>query len=334
MHMTKKFIVILLALGMICTVMVGCNQTPDTPVKPNGPGSTPGTSASDTTDSTNPEAPLTQYGNYSTEQPPIKLEENYAQLIQHSADTFYKGSSYSEEKLANIHKIADYIANYEKYVEEYDVQEELDKLYEQTGFTLDLGFGAAMIKHYLGMTGETYDYSDRMEEMLEHPKVGASQSSCISAAMKAAENLVADGQSGVTINQTKAMLFKGLKAEDGTVYYALGSYHTVADMTNVQRTGDTFSATVTFRILDYYDWAEDGIVPEFTDYLDKLDDEYRILLAEMVDLPTLEGFCQADLAQLHHAGLAQDFMAQGSIVYNVTWTAGQTFDQATVTPAQ
>ena len=334
MHMTKKFIVILLALGMICTVMVGCNQTPDQPVKPNGPGSTPGTSASDTTDSTNPEAPLTQYGNYSTEQPPIKLEENFAQLIQHSAETFYTGSSYSEEKLANVHKIADYIANYEKYVEEYDVQEELDKLYEQTGFTLDLGFGAAMIKHYLGMTGETYDYSDRMEEMLEHPKVGASQSSCISAAMKAAENLVADGQSGVTINQTKAMLFKGLKAEDGTVYYALGSYHTVADMTNVQRTGDTFSATVTFRILDYYDWAEDGIVPEFTDYLDKLDDEYRILLAEMVDLPTLEGFCQADLAQLHHAGLAQDFMAQGSIVYNVTWTAGQTFDQATVTPAQ
>ena len=108
----------------------------------------------------------------------------------------------------------------------------------------------------------------------------------------------------------------------------------MADLSNVQRTGDTLSATVTFRIVDYYDWAENGKTPEFTSYLDKLSDNYRVLLSEMIDMPTLEGFCQADLAQLHYAGFAQNFLAHGTVVYNVTWTAGQTFDQATVTPVQ
>jgi hypothetical protein len=152
--------------------------------------------------------------------------------------------------------------------------------------------------------------------------------------MKAAENLVKDGQSGVSVNQTQPMNFTSLKSTDGTIYFALGTYHTMADLSNVQRTGDTFSATVTFRIVDYYDWAENETTPEFTGYLEKLDDSYRTLLGEMVDMPTLEGFCQADLAQLHYAGLAQNFLAHGTIVYNVTWTAGQNFDQATVTPAQ
>ena len=40
------------------------------------------------------------------------------------------------------------------------------------------------------------------------------------------------------------------------------------------------------------------------------------------------------MAQLHYAGYAQNYMAHGTVTYNVTWTVGQTFDQATVTPAQ
>ena len=334
MHMTKKLLSLLLVIGMMCAAMIGCNSTPDTPNTPNTPGNHQGNTTESTTQTPPPASTVTQYGNYSSEAAPIKIEDNFAKLIQHSAETFNSGSTYSEDKIAQIYKIADYIAHYEKYVEEYGVQDQLDELYQQTGFTLDLGFGAAMIEHYIGMTGETYDYSDRMPELITHPKVGAAQSSCISAAMKAAENIVADGQSGVSINQTKPIKFSSLKNEDGTIYYALGSYHAIADLSDVQRTGDTFTATVTFRIIDYYDWAEDGNTPEFTEYLDKLDDTYRTLLNEMLDISTLETFCQADLAQLHNTGLAQDFMAQGTIVYNITWTAGQTFEQATVTPAQ
>ena len=325
MNMMKKALTILLALCMMCAIFAGCTN-PDTP---NTPGDNSG--EQDTQDST---GNVTEYGIYSTTQPVKTLEEVFAKELQFTEDTYATGSSYSDAKINNIYKIADYIANYEKYVEEYGVEEQLNTLYEQTGFTLDLGFGASMINHYIGMSGETYEYSDQMKEMLTHPKVNAAQSTCISAAMKAAEVLVKDGQSGVSVNQTQPMNFASLKSQDGTIYYALGTYHAMADLSNVQRTGNTFSATVTFRILDYYDWAEEITEPEFTEYLNKLDDTYRTLLAEMVDMPTLEGFCQADLAQLHYAGLAQNFLAHGTIVYNVTWTAGQNFDQATVTPAQ
>ncbi len=330
MHMMKKAIAIMLILGMMCAVAVGCNKTPDQgDVTPGGNQGT-----SDTTQDPSSGANLTQYGNFSTDKPVRTLEEIFAEQVKAANDSFATGSTYSDEKINNVYKIADYIANYEKYVEEYAVQDQLDKLYEETGFTLDLGFGAAMIKHYIDMSGDTYDYTDRMVEMLEHPKVSAAQSTCISAAMKAAENLVKDGQSGVSVNQNQPMSFSSLKSQDGTIYFALGSYHTMADLSNVQRNGDTMSATVTFRIVDFYDWAADGTQPEFTEYLNKLDDTYRAMINEMVDMPTLESFCQADLAQLHNAGFAQNFLAHGTIVYNVNWTVGQSFDQATVTPAQ
>ena len=328
MNMTKKILAIVLVLGMVCAIMIGCDNK-----NPGPQGGTPNTTES-TTQAPSGENNVTKYGNYSTDSAVKTLEEIFADKIKFTEDTYATGSSYSDDKISHIYKITDYIANYEKYVEEYAVQDQLEDLYEQTGFTLDLGFGADMIKHYIDMTGDTYDYTARMEELLAHPKVSAAQSTCINAAMKAAENLVKDGQSGVSVNQTQPMNFTSLKSTDGTIYFALGTYHTMADLSNVQRTGDTFSATVTFRIVDYYDWAEDGVTPEFTGYLEKLDDSYRTLLSEMIDMPTLEGFCQADLAQLHYAGLAQNFLAHGTIVYNVTWTAGQNFDQATVTPAQ
>ena len=328
MNTTKKMLAILLVLGMMSMTLIACNNGGNT----TDPGTSQGNSEANT------QAPsgdvATQYGNYYTDKPARTLEEIFADKIQHTSNTFATGSSYSDDKIAKVYKIANCIANYESYVEEYGVQDQLNDLYEQTGFTLDLGFGAEMVKHYIDMTGDTYDYTARMEELLAHPKVSAAQVTCINAAMKAAENLVKDGQSGISVNQNQPMSFTSLKSTDGTVYFALGSYHTMADLSNVQRTGDTLSATVTFRIVDYYDWGEDIKTPEFTSYLEKLDESYRTLLGEMVDMPTLESFCQADLAQLHYAGFAQNFLAHGTIVYNVTWTAGQSFSDATVTPAQ
>ena len=332
MNMTKRILAMILVLGMMCAVMISCDNPTN---NPNGPGANQGNSTTESSaEDPSSGSTVTQYGNFSTVQPVRTLEEIFAEQIKFTKDTYATGSTYSDEKISHVYKIADCIANYEKYVEEYAVQDQLEDLYEQTGFTLDLGFGAEMIKHYIDMSGETYDYTSRMEEILTHPKVSAAQTTCISAAMKAAENLVKDGQSGITINQMQPMNFSSLKSQDGTIYFALGTYHTMADLSNVQRTGDTLSATVTFRIVDYYDWAEDGHTPEFTNYLEKLDDSYQTLLSEMVDMPTLEGFCQADLAQLHYAGFAQNYLAHGSIVYNVTWTVGQNFDQATVTPVQ
>lgn len=321
MKMTNKWIALMLAIGMICAVCIGCGNQNDTP------GGDQGQSTTDAAENT---PPATKYGNFTTEGAARTLEEIFAEEIKNADNTFATGSSYSDDKINNVYKIADYVANYQKYVDEYGAQDKLDELYAETGFTLDLGFGAQMIKNYIDMTEKTVDYSDRMPELLSHPKVVAAQSTTINAAMKAAENLVQDGQSGVSIYQNTPMSFSSLRSSDGTIYFALGSYHTMADLTNVKRTGDTYTATVTFRIVDYYDWNQEGTEPEFTTYLEKLDDSYRELIGQMVDMPTLEGFCQKDMAQLHLAGFAQNYLAQGAITYQITWTAGQTFDQATL----
>ena len=326
MNITNKWIAVLLALGMLCAACVGCNQQTD----PQNPENT---SSNETEQQTQEEAPVTKYGNFTTEGSALTLEEIFKDEIKHTTDTFATGSSYSDEKISNVYKIADYVANYEQYIDEYDAREEFDKLYAQTGFTMDFGFGSEMIAHFIGMSGETFDYTSRMPELLDFPKVAAAQTTSVNAAMKAAENLVKDGQSGVSVNQLTPISFSSLKSTDGPIYFALGSYHTMADLSNVQRTGDTLSATLTFRIVDYYDWAEDATEPEFTSYLEKLDDDYRLLVGEIIDMPTLETFCQADMAQLHYAGFAQNFLAHGTVVYQITWTAGQTFDQATVVPA-
>lgn len=333
MKHTIRILALLLAIGMMCVLCIGCDNNPGNTDKPGGnkPGNT---TTQGTTQAPEDTAPVTQYGNYTTEGAAQTLQELYAEQTQQSVVSFASGSSYSEEKLANVYKIADHIANYEAYVEEYGVQEQLDELYKETGFTLDFGFGSELFKHYLDTTGETFDYSGRMTEILSNPQVGAAQTTTINAAMKAAENLVKDGQSGISIHQIKASGFSVKRSADAELYFALGSYQTMADLSNVQRTGDTISATVTFRIVDFYSWDENYTEPEFTSYLEKLDEGYRTLLAEMIDLPTLEGFCQADIAQLHRAGFAQNYLVQGTVVYNVTWTAGQTFAQATVTPAQ
>ena len=167
MKMNHKWIALLLVIGIICAVCVGCDNPQSGTDNPGGtPGNTPGKDTSATTQGETPDAPVTKYGNYTTEGTARTLEDLFKDEVKHTEDTFATGTSYSDEKIANVYKIADYIANYEKYVEEYNAQEEFDKLYAETGFTMDFGFGAEMIKHYIGMSGETYDYTARMKEML------------------------------------------------------------------------------------------------------------------------------------------------------------------------
>lgn len=328
MKFAIKCIAATLLIAMISSLMIGCNQTEDpTP----GPVDTDTPTGEQTTAQPQPDTNPNEYGKFIRGEDAIAPEQLFAQDIEDSAATFGQGSDYSDEKLTNVYQITDYIANYKQYVEEYDLQDQLDKMYQETGFTLDMGFAAYMMKHYIDASGESYDFTDTMDELLLSTKIKGAQSTTINAAMIAAENLVKDGESGVTICQQTLMQFSSLKPSDGPAYYAFGNFNTTAHMTDVQRNGDTLSATVTFRILDFYDWSPHDKEPLFTDLLEDLNDTYRTLLNEMVDMPTLEGFCQADMAQLHNAGYAQSFISSGTVTYTVTWTAGQSFDQATVT---
>lgn len=328
MKMHSKWIIAALLIALISSLMIGCNQSAgSTTPTPGGNSNQENT----TTNDSQPEAPVTEYGNFTREGEMLSLEQLFAEDIAASAETYGKGSTYTDEKLTGVYQITDCMANYEQYVAEYGVEDQLEDLYNQTGFTLDMGFAAFMMKHYIDASGEAYDFSDSMNDLLLSTKIKGAQTTTISAAMTAAENLVKSGESGVSINQLDDMRFTSLKPSDGPAYYALGNFSAMADLSNVQRTGDTLSATITFRIVDFYDWSPHDKEPLFTDVLKNLDETYRVLIGEMVDMSTLEGFCQADIAQLHMAGYAQCYVSGGTVVYNVTWTAGQSFDQATVT---
>lgn len=332
-----KWISLALILCMAVAIFAGCDQsTPETPGRPVAPNNnTNSTTAESTTEEKTTEEPaITEYNNFSTISSVLTLEQLFEQAVAESNQSYNTGSDYPETSLTNIFTITDYIANYEQYVKEYELEEALDEIYAETGFTLDMGFAAQMMKHYIDGEGVTYDFTSAIPELLTSNKIKGAQTITINAAMAAAENLVKNGESGVTINQTKALQFSSLKPADGSAYYALGNFNAVADLTNVQRDGDNLSATVTFRIVDFYNWSQDDTTPLFADVLKDLKDSYRNMVGEIVDLETMESFCQKDLAQLHRAGWAKNYLASGSITYTVTWTAGQTFDQATVVPAQ
>ena len=332
-----KWFAVALALCMVCAIFAACDQTtPETPNRPSTPNNnnTNSTTSESTTEMTTEEPVITEHGNFSTISSVLTLEQLFEQAVADSNKNHNTGSDYTETSLTNIFTIADYIANYEQYVKEYELEEALDEIYAETGFTLDMGFAAEMMKHYIDGEGANYDFTATVPELLTSTKIKGAQSVTISAAMTAAENLVKSGQSGVTINQTKALQFSSLKPADGSAYYALGNFNAVADLSNVQRDGDTLSATVTFRIVDFYNWSPDDTTPLFADVLKELTDNYRSMVGKIVDMGTMETFCQKDLAQLHSAGWAKNYLASGTVTYNVTWTAGQSFDQATVVPVQ
>ena len=207
MKMTNKWIIAVLLIALVGTLLIGCDNTKN----PNpGPGSTNNPTGEQTTDQPD-DKPLDEYGNYSRVEDVKTLEQLFAAALEESSASFGQGSSYSDEKIANVYQITDYIANYKQYVEEYGVQDQLDKIYNETGFTLDMGFAAHMMQHYLDATGETYDFTDSMADLLLSTKIKGAQSTTISAAMVAAENLVKDGESGVSINQKAYIKFTSLK---------------------------------------------------------------------------------------------------------------------------
>ncbi len=125
----------------------------------------------------------------------------------------------------------------------------------------------------------------------------------INRALRAAEQLAIEGMS-LNMNQCMEQVNHGLT---GDWKYSVGSYFSRVNMSNLTVNDvngvKTYSATVKYTVIDFYNWDE-------------------------ADGNKVFGVISPwQLAQLHRAGKAKEFLSVGEITYQITWTEGQTVDQ-------
>ena len=164
---------------------------------------------------------------------------------------------------------------------------------------------SSFMAHYLKNTGEdkTIDMGTGTNGFF---KSGAGtiahRDARVNQALRAAETLAREGQS-VSIYQQMEIVNHFGGTEDW--YLAVGSYFTCIEMHNVTVTVNadgtrTYSAQLTYKVADYYNWNENSwsTIP-------------------IVDVS------QRDLHQLHRTKQAKEFESTGSKTYSLTWTEGQ-----------
>lgn len=170
-----------------------------------------------------------------------------------------------------------------------------------------LGYDNAknFMSHYLSNKGTQYtiDMNSFLNDAESNYFALNVRNKDINRALRAAEQLAIEGMS-LNMNQCMEQVNHGLT---GDWKYSVGSYFSRVNMSNLTVNEvdgvKTYSATVKYTVTDFYNWDEgDG--------------------NKVFDL-----ISPYQLAQLHRAGMAREFLSVGTISYEITWTEGQTVDQ-------
>lgn len=164
---------------------------------------------------------------------------------------------------------------------------------------------SAFMKHYLNNTGE--DYIIDMESFLEDENALYTRNAELNRALRACEKLAVVGEE-INVYQKEELVHHNLQ---GDWHYAIGSYFTAIEITNLTSTGKVYTATFTYKITDFYNWDEAKSDAIFSGILGTL----------------TKNVSPKDLAQLHRNGEAKDFLSRGEISYTVSWAEGQTVSQ-------
>ena len=164
---------------------------------------------------------------------------------------------------------------------------------------------SAFMKHYLSNTGE--DYIIDMESFLEDENALYTRNAELNRALRACEKLAVVGEE-INVYQEEELVHHNLQ---GDWHYAIGSYFTAIEITNLTSTGKVYTATFTYKVTDFYNWDEAKSDAIFSGFLGTL----------------TKNVSPKDLAQLHRNGEAKDFLSRGEISYTVPWTEGQTVSQ-------
>lgn len=157
------------------------------------------------------------------------------------------------------------------------------------------------LSHYLNNTGKQYTID--LNSFFKDSDALNVRNKDINRALRAAEELAIENAT-VNVNQCMEQVNHNLT---GDWKYSLGSYFSRINMGNVTVTEENgtkiYSATLKYTVTDFYNWDE-------------------------ADGNKVFGLISPwQLAQLHRAGRAQEFLSVGEISYEITWTEGQTVDQ-------
>lgn len=157
------------------------------------------------------------------------------------------------------------------------------------------------LSHYLNNKGTQYTIN--MSSFLQDSAALNVRNRDLNRALRAAEQLAIEGMS-LNMNQCMEQVNHDLS---GDWKYSVGSYFSRVNMSELTVNEvdgvKTYSATVKYTVTDFYNWDEGdgnkvfGIISPW------------------------------QLAQLHRAGMAREFLSVGTISYEITWTEGQTVDQ-------
>lgn len=159
------------------------------------------------------------------------------------------------------------------------------------------------LSHYLSNKGTQYTID--LNSFFEDSNALNVRNKDINRALRAAEALAIENIA-INVNQCTEQVNDELS---GDWKYSLGSYFSRINMSNVtvtEQDGEkTYSATLKYTVTDFYNWDE-GV-----------NEKVFGLISPW------------QLAQLHRAGKAREFLSVGEISYEITWTEGQTVDQIT-----
>jgi hypothetical protein len=158
---------------------------------------------------------------------------------------------------------------------------------------------SAFMSHYLENTGE--DYIIDMKSFLSDENALYTRDAELNKALRACEELAIKGEE-INVYQKEELVHHNLQ---GDWHYAIGSYFTSIEITNLTTTGRVYTATFTYKITDFYNWDE----AKTGNFIDGFN------------------LSEKDFAQLHREGLAKHFLSKGEITYTVSWAQGQTVSE-------
>ena len=227
-------------------------------------------------DSTFSESPYEKdYGNFSTVNKSQPSNDRQKQ-IKSSEKDYNTGSDYSEKRLDEILSSAKKIKNFG---------------------SLAYPNAAKFMAHYLSNSGEEYEVD--MEKFLKDSIANQNMETDIEKAKQAAEELIIDGET-INIYQKTESLYHNLT---GDWKYCLGSYFAYVEMYGISFDGTTYTATVKYTVIDFYNW-------------DKNDD--KVIFSGLVG-GIIGDVSPKDLHQLHINGQAKEILSKGETTYQISW---------------
>ena len=227
------------------------------------------------------EKPITESGAFSSAITSTKESADRLKQMASAKATYNRGATCSDSEIKSILQGANTI---------------------KTGGSLLGSYKNAskLMGHFLGNTGE--DYAIDMDTFLKDENALETRNEELTKALRACEVLAREGES-VNVYQIEELVHHNLT---GDWHYAVGSYFTSINVQNLTVNGNIYTATINYKVTDFYNWDYSNDSPVFSGFLGTL----------------TNNISPKDLHELHRAGEAQEFLSRGEVSYTISWVKG------------